>query len=106
MPVKHQYQEEQKDDEIGIEKVYGDCGLFAYEKVDEEPQFNSRYYRVKTFIVTPDKTQYNYYYLTASDFEHFIEGFSGTYERICDVRPITTEDFEEEIDEFKDRIEE
>jgi len=105
MPVRHWYQEGRKEKDIGIEKVYGDCGLLAYEKVDEEPHYESSYYKVTTFVVNTENIRYNYYYLTASDFEHFIEGFSGTYERISDVRPITNEDFEEEIDEFKDRIE-
>jgi hypothetical protein len=77
---------------------------YTYEHVDERPEPESDMYRVVGVLEMVDRpTHKNVYYVPAEELDTFMKNHSPQVaEEFVDVQPISREQAEQELDEYRD----
>jgi hypothetical protein len=87
------------DEHTGVSKTGGYPSTF--EHVEELPEPSAKLYRVETFLDLKNRPIHrDVHYVPAGKLDKFFRPYSQTFDIIVDVRPITLEDAETEINDY------
>lgn len=75
---------------------------YTYEHAEEPPEGDSDFYRITTYNNYTDRPIHvNKYYLPPQHLDRFFLDYHQTGERVVDIRPVTEDEAESEIEEYR-----